>query len=153
MTSSLARSAAIGAVAGLRTVLAPAALSWAARSGALDLRRTPFFFLGKPVSAPIFSLIAAGELVADQVPSGPSRLVPVQFGARLFSGAFCGAVLRSAAPWSGALAGAAGAALGATAGYAVRTRLARLFGADRPAALIEDATAIAGAILLARARR
>jgi uncharacterized membrane protein len=35
--------------------------------------------------------------VTDQLHSTPSRKVPQQFGARLISGAFCGAVIATAA--------------------------------------------------------
>ena len=41
--------------------------------------------------------LALVELVTDQLPTTPSRKVPVQFGGRIVSGAFCGAVLGAAA--------------------------------------------------------
>ena len=153
MISSLLRASAIGAVAGLRAVLAPAAVSRAARRGTLDLRQTPLFFLGEAVSPPVFALLAAGELYADQHPGTPSRLGAFPLATRLVSGALCGAAIRIAAPISGALAGAAGAALGAYAGATARSRLARALGADRPAALIEDAVALAAVVLLTRPAR
>ena len=45
-----------------------------------------------------------------------------------------------------------GAVLGTLGGRAFRARLAAAFGSDRPAALIEDALAIGGALLMVSAR-
>ncbi len=48
----------------------------------------------------------------------------------------------------GAVGGVVGAGLGTLGGAALRARLAAQFGADRPAALIEDAVAILGALVI-----
>ena len=48
----------------------------------------------------------------------------------------------------GKLAGIAGAVIGTLAGHAFRAQLAQALGRDRPAALIEDAAAYAGALLI-----
>jgi uncharacterized membrane protein len=48
----------------------------------------------------------------------------------------------------GALLGVAGAVAGTLGGRAARAKLAAAFGSDRPAALLEDAVAIAGAALV-----
>ena len=48
----------------------------------------------------------------------------------------------------GWVAGVVGAVLGTYGGAEVRSRMAAAFGQDRPAALIEDAVAILGAILI-----
>ena len=45
----------------------------------------------------IFSVLAIVELVTDQLPSTPSRKVPQQFGARLVTGALCGAAIGASA--------------------------------------------------------
>jgi uncharacterized membrane protein len=50
-------------------------------------------------------------------------------------------------PALGALLGAAGAVAGTLGGFRARARLARAFGRDLPAALVEDAVAIAVAVL------
>ena len=140
----------IGVVAGLRTFTAPAAISWAAWSGRLALEGSWFAFLGYSWTPWIFMLLALGELVGDQLPSTPSRTVPMQFGARLLSGALCGAALGSAhgAMVGGLLAGIVGAVIGTLGGRAFRMRLAKAFKKDPPAALIEDAIAIGGAWLI-----
>jgi uncharacterized membrane protein len=135
----------IGVVAGLRTMTAPAAVSWAAHLGALHLGGTWLAFLGNAVAPWILTALALGELVTDQLPT-PSRKVPVQFGARILSGALCGAAVGTAAgSWLiGLLVGAAGAVCGTLAGAEGRSRLAAAFGRDRPAAFIEDVVAIGG---------
>ena len=142
-------SALIGVVAGLRTMTAPAAVSWAAWLGWLDLGSTRLAFLGYRYTPWILTVLALGELVTDQLPTTPSRTVPIQFGARLASGALCGAAIGASAGHLviGAAAGVAGAVAGTLGGHALRARLARTFGTDRPAAFIEDAVAIGGAAL------
>lgn len=139
----------IGVVAGLRTMMAPAAVSWVTHLGALDLAGTWLAFLGGRWTAWILTLLALGELVTDQLPSTPSRTLPVQFGARLVSGAVSGAAVGTATGTSlaGLVAGIAGAVIGTLGGHAVRARLAAAFGSDRPAALVEDAVAVGGAML------
>ncbi len=89
-------------------------------------------------------MLALVELVTDQLPSTPSRKVPQQFGARLVSGAFTGAVIGTVggALIAGLIAGVIGAVIGTYGGAEVRARLAGAFGRDLPAALIEDAVAI-----------
>jgi uncharacterized membrane protein len=143
----------IGIVAGLRTMTAPAAVSWAAYLGWLPLQNTPLAFLGYVAVPYVFTLLAIGELIADQLPKTPSRKVPVQFGARIVSGALCGAAIGAAAGTlaGGLVAGVIGAVIGTLGGAAARARLARAFGRDMPAALIEDAVAIVGAYLIVAA--
>jgi uncharacterized membrane protein len=74
----------------------------------------------------------------------------MQFGARLLSGAICGAAIGwpRAALLGGLLAGIAGAVIGTLGGHAFRRRLAAVFKKDPPAAFIEDALAIGGAWLI-----
>lgn len=141
---------AIGVVAGLRAMTAPAAMSWAAWCGWLLLGDTPLSFLASPWAVGILTVLAIGELVADKLPSTPSRKVPMQFGARLLTGALAGAAigLHDDMLVSGLVAGIVGAVIGTYAGVAFRAALARRFGRDLPAALIEDAIAIGGAFLI-----
>ncbi len=137
----------VGIVAGLRTFTAPAAISWAAWSGRLALEGSRLAILGYTWTPWIFTLLAIGEFIGDQLPSTPSRTVPMQFGARLLSGAICGAAIGSShgAMLGGLLAGIAGAVIGTLGGHAFRRRLAAVLKKDLPAALIEDAIAIGGA--------
>ncbi len=144
----------IGIVAGLRAMVAPAAVSWAAHLGWIDLQGTWLAFLGYAYTPYILTLLAVGELIADQLPSTPSRKVPVQFGTRLAMGALCGAALGldQGALAGGLVAGVAGAVIGTLGGYALRRRLvAATGGRDLPIALLEDAVAVVGAIAIVAA--
>ena len=112
----------IGVVSGLRTMTAPAAVSWAAHLGWLHLEGTPLAFLGASVTPYIFSLLAIGELIVDKLPTAPSRKAPLGFGARIVSGGLCGAAI--GAPHGGLLAGliagVMGAVIGTLGGYELR---------------------------------
>ncbi|MEO8081588.1 MAG: DUF4126 family protein [Caldimonas sp.] len=138
----------IGIVAGLRALAAPAAVSWAAYLGWLPLAGTPLAFLGHPAAPWIFTVLALGELVGDQLPKTPSRKLPLPFGARVVSGALCGAALATSSGQlvAGLVAGIAGAVLGTLGGAVARARLAQAFGRDLPAGLVEDVVAIGGAL-------
>ncbi len=142
----------IGIVAGLRTLTAPAAISWAAHLGWLHLDGTWLAFLGYVWTPWVLTLLALVELVTDQLPSTPSRTVPVQFGARIVTGAISGAAIGAAAGMlvAGGVAGVLGAVIGTFGGRAARAKLATAFGRDMPAALIEDAAAIVAAIVIVR---
>ena len=144
----------IGLVAGLRAMTAPAVVSWAARLGWLNLQGTPLAFLGAAVTPWIFTVAAVGELVNDKLPKTGSRKAPPAFIARIVMGALCGAAVGapSQALAAGLVAGAVGAVAGTLGGYQLRERLARAAGKDLPIALLEDAIAIALAILVVRSR-
>ncbi len=141
----------IGVVAGLRAMTAPAAVSWGAALGWLHLKGTWLAFMGFKFTPYIFTLLAIVELVSDQLPKTPSRKVPQQFGARVLSGALCGAAIgASGGSWVvGLILGGIGAVVGTLGGYEFRSRLARAAGSDLPIALLEDAIAIGAGIWIA----
>jgi uncharacterized membrane protein len=132
----------IGVAAGLRAVTPIAAIAWGAYLGWIDLSATPLAFLGNIIAVIIITLLAIAELVSDQLPNTPSRKVPVQFGTRIVLGALAGALLMPASWIIGAVLGAVGAVLGTLGGAEIRARLAKAFGRDLPAALVEDVAAI-----------
>jgi uncharacterized membrane protein len=140
----------IGIIAGLRALTAPAAVAWGAALGWFDVSQTPLAFMGYRWTPWIFTLLALVELVTDQLPSTPSRKVPMQFGARMIMGALSGATIGAAGGSliGGLIAGILGAVAGTLGGAAARGKLASLFGKDPPAAILEDAVAIVGAILI-----
>lgn len=140
----------IGVIAGLRTFTAPAAVSWAAFLGALQLAGSRLAFLGFKLTPWIFTLLVIAESVIDQLPRTPSRKTPPQFAGRIVSGALCGAAIATHdAAWAiGLVCGIIGAVLGTVGGFDVRTRLARRFGRDRPAGILEDVVAIIGAVAI-----
>ena len=133
-----------GVVAGSRALTAPASVSWAARLGYLNLDDSWLAFMGYAWTPWIFTLLAIVELVTDQLPATPSRKVPMQFGARIVTGALSGATIGVVAgSWIGGLiAGVIGAAIGTLGGAEIRGSMAKAFGRDAPAAFIEDAGAI-----------
>ena len=138
----------IGVAAGLRVATPIAAISWGAWLGWIDLSATPLGFLGNIIAVIIITLLAIAEMVVDQLPSTPSRKVPVQFGTRIVLGAFAGALLMPASWIIGAILGAVGAVLGTLGGAEVRARLAKAFGRDLPAALVEDVVVVVLAFLV-----
>ncbi|KRB51310.1 hypothetical protein ASE04_11045 [Rhizobium sp. Root708] len=140
----------IGIIAGLRAMMAPAAVAWGAALGWFDVSQTPLAFMGYRWTPWVFSLLAVVELITDQLPSTPSRKVPMQFAARLIMGALTGATIGASGGSlvGGLVAGVVGAAVGTLGGAAARGRLAAAFGRDTPAALIEDAVAIIGALII-----
>jgi uncharacterized membrane protein len=137
----------IGVIAGLRSLTAPAVVSWGARLGWLHVENSWLAFLGFAATPYIFSLLAIGELIADKLPNTPSRKAPPGFIARIVTGGLSGAALGAS---SGALiAGVIGAIVGTLGGYQFRVRLVKATGGkDLPIALLEDAIAIGGAFLL-----
>jgi len=141
----------IGVVAGLRAMMAPAAISWAAALGWLPVEGTALAFMGYKWTPYIFTALAAVELITDQLPSTPSRKVPMQFGTRILLGGLSGAAIGTQENMViGLICGIVGAIFGTLGGAAVRGKLAAIFGKDLPAALIEDVIAILGAVLIAR---
>jgi uncharacterized membrane protein len=146
-------SLSIGIIAGLRTMTAAAAVSWAAYLGWLKLDESILAFMGYTWTPWVFTALAFAELIIDLLPSTPSRTVPVAFGSRILSGVVTGAALgiSAGAPVVGAVLGATGAVIGTLGGRAARAALARKLGNDHPAALLEDVVAIAAALLIVSA--
>lgn len=121
---------ALGFVAGLRTLLAPAALLLV-RGGA---------------SGYVLAVGSLAELGVDLHPKAQSRTRPVALAGRIVSGGLTGWLFVTFAgagsPALGAVAGVLGALAGAFGGKAFRLWLIGRIGAV-PAALVEDAVAVA----------
>ncbi|HZS17692.1 MAG TPA: DUF4126 family protein [Candidatus Udaeobacter sp.] len=147
MSVALLLAFGIGIVAGLRSLLAPAVVAWAAHFDLLNLNGSPLAFMGSRTAAVIFSIFALGELIGDKLPSTPKRTALVPLLARIVLGALSGASLCVAAGNSllgGALLGGMGGTIGAFAGYEIRRRIARSFHIkDIFIAVCEDIVAIA----------
>jgi len=67
---------------------APAVVAWAAHIGWIHLNQARLHFLGSAAAVAVFTLFAVIELVADQLPSAPSRTAPPGLIARIVLGAF-----------------------------------------------------------------
>jgi uncharacterized membrane protein len=152
MASNLIFAFALGVVGGLRSMTPPTAVAWAARLGWLHLEGTPLAFLGLPWVPYVLTVLMLGELVADKLPRTPSRTRPGPFLGRVMTGGLAGAGLAAGTGFSvvtGAVAGGLGAVAGTLGGYRARTGLVRALGVpDYVVALVEDAVAIVGALLV-----
>ncbi|MBI3212368.1 MAG: DUF4126 family protein [Mycobacterium sp.] len=140
----------IGIVAGLRAMTPLAVLAWAAFLGWLNLDGTWASWIGSVIAVVILSVLAVGELITDQLPKTPSRKTTPQFATRLVIGAVAGAVIGTPFGhiYSAIGAGVIGAVLGTLGGAQARGFLAAKFGKDLPAALVEDAVAVVGGLVI-----
>lgn len=142
----------LGVVAGLRSLTAPAVLAWAAHRNWLNVHNTPLSFMASTAAMLIFVLLAVGELIADQLPSTPSRTAPPGLIARIVMGGLCGAGIAAAGLQSlvvGAILGIVGALIGTFGGFQVRTRLVTAFKVpDLVVATLEDVVAIGGGLFI-----
>ena len=123
----------IGLFAGLRSVVAPAAVAWAVHLGWLRLAR-PWAYVGSLPGVIVLSLFAIVEVMADKLPNTPNRTAPPGLITRIVTGAFAGACVslgggRSA--YVGAGLGVIGGIVGCFGGYQARTRLAGPASQDR----------------------
>jgi uncharacterized membrane protein len=143
---------AIGVIAGLRALTAPAVGAWGAFLGWIDVDGKWSDWVAHPITVTVLTIFLLVELVTDQLPKTPSRKTPPQFITRLLMGAFAGAVIGSAShhTFIGMGAGMIGAVLGTLGGAEARSRLvAANGGKDRPVAIGEDIIAVGGGFLVA----
>jgi uncharacterized membrane protein len=143
---------AIGVIAGLRALTAPAVVCWAAHLGWINLHGSHLAVLGSIVTVVIITILAIAELINDKLPATPSRTTPVPLGVRIVTGALSGAALAIAGGAGvplGAIAGIIGALVGTFGGYQVRHQIVtQLKVKDIGVALTEDLIAIGGALLI-----
>jgi len=143
-------AARIGAVAGLRSMLAPALVSRALANAGAAGHGLAGRALASPAAGAILPVLAALELLADKLPITSPRIAPASLVARALSGACAAAAVaaerggRRRGRIAPALVGAAAAVAAAFAGYQLRRwvgRRARL--PDAIVAVVEDAVAVA----------
>ena len=146
----------IGIVAGLRSLTAPAAVSWAAHLGWLNLHGSPLAFMGSTAAVAIFSLLAIVEYVGDMLPKTPRRTTAVPLTARIVMGGLSGACVCASANQPllvGIALGGMGGLIGAFAGYEIRKRVVNgLKIKDAIIAITEDLVAIGLAFFLVLSR-
>jgi uncharacterized membrane protein len=142
----------LGCVAGLRSMTAPAVVCWAAHFGWLQFQGTKLAFIDHVSTLILFTSLALFELIADKLPGSPARTAAVGLSARVVFGGSCGVALATSAGTSPVLALVAavlGAVVGAFGGYNIRHALvSREHLPDFAVALVEDAIAIAGGLLI-----
>jgi len=134
----------VGMVAGFRSMLAPAIVSWFAREGLLKIGGTYLALMGYTITAIGFSLLAICELIVDKLPKTPSRKQPLPFAIRILTGSLVGATIGASGDKIilGIVFGAVGAIVGTLGGAAGRAKLAAVFGRDFRAAVLEDVVGI-----------
>ena len=134
----------VGIVAGLRSMLAPAIVSWFARQSLLDVSHTYLALMSYTITAVGFTVLAAFELVVDKLPQTPSRKQPLSFAVRILTGSLVGATVGASGDkiLLGIVCGAIGAVIGTLGGAAARAKLAVIFGRDYRAAILEDLVGI-----------
>jgi len=136
--SSYFKAFGIGAVAGLRTMTAPAAT--------LGAKDSPWTGVGR--------LLALGEYIADKLPAIPARVSPPALIVRAISGGWCGGTVANRLGDSrpvGIACGVAGSLGGAWVGYTLRKYCTEKRGIpDAALAVAEDALAIWSARLLTK---
>jgi uncharacterized membrane protein len=151
----IGRALSLGAVAGVRSMSAPALLSRAASRGSIEgIEETPFAFLASPRAARILTVLAVGEALADKLPFSPDRISPPGLVGRMASGGLVGAALFAAAERRAAI----GAGLGLLASvaasspsYYLRVKTQERLGLPNWAVgLVEDALAEGTGLLALR---
>jgi uncharacterized membrane protein len=143
---------AIGVIAGLRALTAPAVVAWGAFLGWINVDGLWSEWVAHPITVTVLTIFLLIELVTDQLPKTPSRKTAPQFVTRLIMGAFAGAVIGSVSHHTFIALGAGiiGAVLGTMGGAAVRERLYNANNEkDRPGAFLEDVVAVGGGFLIA----
>ena len=151
----LGRTLGLGAVAGVRSMSAPALLSRSASRGDIgNIEGTPFAFLASPRTARILTVLAVGEALADKLPFSPDRISPPGLVGRMASGALVGAALFAAAERRttiGAGLGLLSAAAASYPSYYLRVKTQEKLGAPNWAVgLVEDALAEGAGLLTLR---
>ena len=139
--NSYVKALGIGAVAGLRSMTAPAAT--------LGGGGSPWTGIGR--------FLALGEIIGDKLPAAPSRLSPPALVARVVTGGWCGGAVAARSGGSrpaGIACGVAGSLGAAWLGYTLRTYCSRKRGIpDAALAIAEDALAIWSARALTKGAR
>ena len=142
----------IGVVAGLRSLITPAIVAWAAHLGWINLHGSVFSFMGTKWALGLFTILALVELIVDKLRNTPSRTSASHLIARIVSGGLCGACLAvagAATPWLGALAGSVAAIASAFGSYHARASLVRaLHVPDFVIAIPEDLVTVGLGVLL-----
>jgi len=142
----------LGGLTGLRTFTPLTVLAWTLHLHRMSILASSLHFLHTLPACVLLTVLAVGELVADKLPFTPSRLKPPGMIGRIIFGFICGALSGQAwgANWEMCSGfGLVGAVAGALLGYEIRKSWVRnLHTPDWVVALLEDAVAIGGSILI-----
>ena len=142
----------IGVIAGMRSMMAPALVSYKLSHATPNpLLGSPLHFMTSSKTSTGFAVLAGGELIGDKLPQTGDRTAFPQVSGRLLSGALCGAALTEAdgqARVYGAVFGTLGAVAGTFAFFQLRHWLTHEKGlSDLWVAVAEDALALSAGLL------
>jgi uncharacterized membrane protein len=139
------KAAAIGVIAGMRSMSAPAFVSSYLAENR-NLAGSRLAVLASPSAARLLKVLAAGEMIADKLPIVPARVSAGPLIARVASGAISGAAVCAANKKRaevGAVLGGLAAVVGAFGFYHLRRRAGLETGMpDAVLGLAEDAIVI-----------
>lgn len=147
MIPIILKALGLGAVAGMRSMTAPALLSKTlSEKPNTVLVDTPFGKLCSPEATNVLGVMAIGEMVVDKLPNCPDRTLPPSVIFRMLSGAVVGSALmasRRESRATGAVAGALGAVAATYGMFHLRRALRRKANLPNFAlGLTEDAIAV-----------
>ena len=139
----------LGAIAGVRSMAAPATLSQSVVEGSVGgLEGTPFATLGSPGVSTALRVLEIGEMIADKTPIIPNRTSLLPLLVRAASGAFVGAVLFASGGHREATGGVLGAVSAMAAAHAaerLRMQITQRLGVPNlVAGLLEDGIVLLG---------
>lgn len=144
----LFRIVGLGAIAGMRSMSAPALAAAYLREHQSAERSSVFRWLAKPAVANLLKVLAAGELAADKLPEIPARIAPPSLLGRAVSGALSGATVshvHGESERSAAVVGAVAAVAAAFGAYYLRKEAVEsLQVPDSLVALLEDTIVLVG---------
>lgn len=146
---TLLKAIGLGLIAGMRTMMAPAAAGWGLARHPTESRAVGL--VSSSTVTKVLMVMAAGELIVDKLPWTPDRIALPSLAGRVISGAVCGAFGSNASRNDAVIGGFAGglSAVGsAYASFHIRQRLSREF-PDLTVAIAEDALAVTGAVIIA----
>ena len=145
----------LAAVAGSRSMMAPALLSHALKDHrSRRLKRSWLGWMQSSGAATVFKVLTVGELIGDKLPGAPDRIETPGLVGRALSGALVGTTLyvrQGCSAWAGATWGVLGAVAASYACYYLRQQLDESTPVPDPGwGVVEDLAALAGGRSLLR---
>lgn len=140
-------AAGLGAVAGMRTTIAPAVVShFLSNNPKKALGKSKLSFMQSSAASIITKVLSLAEITGDKLPAAPDRIVLQQTLPRVLSGAFVGAVLFQATKGSlakGMLIGGASAFASTYVSFYIRKYLGNIpYLKDPILGAVEDVVAV-----------
>ncbi len=156
ITKPFWQALSIGALAGMRAVVAPAiAAHILSKHPSAELADSPLNFMQSEKVADALKLLSITEFVGDKLPGTPNRIEPMGISMRAITGAVSGASFYKAGggkPAVGALLGGSAAIASTLASYFIRKSVVKHSTIIDPiAGSLEDALVVGAGLVLAEA--